>query len=172
VLQDVGAQLLGQFGGIIQQALTEWFTASGPGLFGKLVATAFGAVAEALWWLAGGVLGGGPGGGGANIFAQLSPGCSYKGCAGATAGRAYIRAADGGGRVPGGRTMRSRGTGTASSANMAGWRHHSRGAPCRCAPWPCRAHCRSLLGPALPASRRLTPARAAWRPARVARAHL
>ncbi|MGH2356123.1 MAG: hypothetical protein ACRDJN_31330, partial [Chloroflexota bacterium] len=76
-LQDFGSQLLGQLGGVLQQALTDWFTNSGPGLFGKLLATAFGAVAEVLWWLAGGVLGAGSGVGGANVFTQLPPGWSY-----------------------------------------------------------------------------------------------
>ena len=75
VLQDFGNQLFGQLGGVLQQALTTWFTTSGPGLFGRLVATAFGAVAEALWWLAGGVVGGSTLGG-ANVFTQLPPGWS------------------------------------------------------------------------------------------------
>src|SRR5690349_14630250 len=70
-LQGFGNQLLSQLGGIIQQALSDWFTNAGPGYFGKLLASAFGVLADFLWNIAGGLLGG------VNIFTQLPPAWTY-----------------------------------------------------------------------------------------------
>jgi hypothetical protein len=68
---DIAGAVLGGLGDVIGQALTAWFSTAAPVILGRLVAGAFGFLADQLWHLAGGVLQG------VNIFTQLPPGWSY-----------------------------------------------------------------------------------------------